>query len=79
SRGVCLSWGRWWRRWVSSGSSGDGLEKRGEVLYVVAVKKEFAFLALQLAFSSVFPALLTETALDYSRLRHASRFCLILF
>nr|GEX01036.1 ribonuclease H2 subunit B [Tanacetum cinerariifolium] len=35
---------------------------------------EFAFLALQLAFSSVFLALLTETALDFSRLRHASRF-----
>nr|GEV42321.1 zinc finger, CCHC-type [Tanacetum cinerariifolium] len=35
---------------------------------------EFAFLALQLAFSSVFLALLPETALDFSRLRHASRF-----
>nr|GEV22527.1 hypothetical protein [Tanacetum cinerariifolium] len=34
-----LCWGRWWRRWVSSGSGGDGLEKRGEELYVVAGKK----------------------------------------
>nr|GEZ47063.1 hypothetical protein [Tanacetum cinerariifolium] len=33
-----LCWGRWGRRWVSSGSGGDGLEKRGEVMYVVAGK-----------------------------------------
>nr|GEU34911.1 hypothetical protein [Tanacetum cinerariifolium] len=37
-------------------------------------EKEFAFLALQLAFSLVFLALLTVTAFDFSRLRHASRF-----
>nr|GEY93447.1 transmembrane protein 209 [Tanacetum cinerariifolium] len=35
---------------------------------------EFAILALQLAFSSVFLALLTATIFDFSRLRHASRF-----
>nr|GEV49934.1 reverse transcriptase domain-containing protein [Tanacetum cinerariifolium] len=46
-----------------SGSGGDGWKR-----------EEFAFLALQLAFSSVFLALLTETALDFSRLRHASCF-----
>nr|GEX75244.1 RNA-directed DNA polymerase, eukaryota [Tanacetum cinerariifolium] len=34
-----LCWGRWWRRWVSSAGGGDGLERRGEVLYVVAGKK----------------------------------------
>nr|GFA68864.1 hypothetical protein [Tanacetum cinerariifolium] len=27
-----LCWGKWWRRWVSSGSGGDGLGKRGEVV-----------------------------------------------
>nr|GEX37917.1 uncharacterized mitochondrial protein AtMg00810-like [Tanacetum cinerariifolium] len=35
----------------------------------------FAFLTILFAFSSVFLALSTETALDFSGLRHASRFC----
>nr|GEW33811.1 hypothetical protein [Tanacetum cinerariifolium] len=51
------------------GLSGVAVEKeegKGE--------KEFAFLALQLAFSLVFLALLTVTAFDFSQLRHASRF-----
>nr|GFB58641.1 hypothetical protein [Tanacetum cinerariifolium] len=56
---------------VSSGSGGVEQRKMGREL------QEFAFLAFQLAFSSVFLALLTETALDFSRLRYASRFCLI--
>nr|GEW37008.1 integrase, catalytic region, zinc finger, CCHC-type, peptidase aspartic, catalytic [Tanacetum cinerariifolium] len=38
---------------------------------------EFAFLALQLAFSLVFLALLTVTTFDFFRLRHASRFYII--
>nr|GEY67073.1 hypothetical protein [Tanacetum cinerariifolium] len=30
--------GKWWRRWVSSGSGGDGLEKRGDGVVVLGEK-----------------------------------------
>nr|GEZ20624.1 hypothetical protein [Tanacetum cinerariifolium] len=40
----------------------------------VAGDTEFAILALQLAFFSVFLALLTATIFDFSQLRHTSRF-----
>nr|GEZ11992.1 putative reverse transcriptase domain-containing protein [Tanacetum cinerariifolium] len=62
---VCRRSWEWWRWAGKWGKGGSGAWRE---------KQEFALLALQLAFSSVFLALLTETALDFSRLRHASRF-----
>nr|GEW16029.1 hypothetical protein [Tanacetum cinerariifolium] len=65
-------WWRWagkWGKWCYGGWRENRLRIKSRwYLNMGKMRQEFAFLALQLAFSSVFLALLTETAFDFATL-----------
>nr|GFC01099.1 hypothetical protein [Tanacetum cinerariifolium] len=66
---VCLGWGRWGKFIGGHGIGGDGLESGGSGVMGDGGKSDLGM--------NIFLALVTETALDFSGLRHASLFFLI--